>query len=553
MNKLIYAMHESCPLDILPLGWIVYVEELGSGSAPHPGLALTDRVRKPIIRGQYLFGNPGQCLPQPDELEGFVGRFISMVANTPACHHWLPGNEPNVAIEGHLSPEYVAKVYDKLRLLVHGLPGHEKDEVLLPAVGPWNATLGYGWIEYFERMIAACDDIDAFALHTYARSASPDEITSDARMGDPYQQYHSSFRTYWDWMEAIPLKYRNRSVYITEFDENDAWANRNTRIIQAAYEEIDHWNRVPGNQQIKCLALYRWPKRDKYFIEGLDNVIIDFLFAQEHDYRWKEPTNMALSNPTFNLPYITVPGHDNCRVAEGWTAWTKPHQPIDVDLGEEGSCSFPEYKPITMVDDPNRILEGDAAQCFFLTSKRMNAGVYQSVPVGTDNIVTFTAHVHTWCSDSGDYYTADGEMYARVLIDPLGGTDIEADGVIKSGWHRCRAEYDEIEVVAAAEANSVTVFIQFWNKWKMTHNDAYVGNTSLIVEGGVPPEPPEPPKPPSGDLIEELLSIAVDQEELALRIRVVLAQLGTSEPAVFQHIAAAQAELDAALQLRGGG
>ena len=554
MSKLIYAMHESCPLDVLPAGWVIYVEELGSGSAAHPGVTLTDDIRTPIIRVQYVFRQGGPCLPPPAELVGFLNRFVSMVQMTPRCHHWIVGNEPNIAMEGLLSPEYVAEVYSKARAYIHNLTGHEHDEVILPPIGPWNAEIGYYWVDYFERLISHCLDIDAFALHTYARSADPADITSDARMGDPgtvLWRYHSNFRTYRDWMEAIPQQYRNRSCYITEFDENDAWVNLNTGIVQAAYEEIDHWNRVPGNQQIKCLALYRWPPNDKYVIKGKQGVIDDFLAAQTHGYTWKETTNMALENPTFNLPYITVPGHDNCRVAAGWEAWAKNHQPIDVDLGEAGDCAYPEYKPITANVDPGRVIEGDAAQCWFLTSKRMNAGVYQRVPVGTGNVVTFSSYVHTWCSNSDDPYTADGEMYARVLIDPKGGIDIEAQGVVKSGWHRCRAEYDEIEVVAAAEANSVTVFVQFWNKWKMKHNDAYVGKATLVVEGGTPPDPPDPPDPPSGDLAEELLAIADAQDALASRIRGVAAELGTAGPAVFQHINAAYAELVAALALQG--
>lgn len=49
--------------------------------------------------------------------------------------------------------------------------------------------------------------------------------------------------------------------------------------------------------------------------------------------------------------------------------------------------------------------------------------------------------------------------------------------------------------MAVAEANSVTVFVQFWNKWRMKHNDAYVGKAELIVTGTQPPDPPDPPDP----------------------------------------------------------
>ena len=220
---------------------------------------------------------------------------------------------------------------------------------------------------------------------------------------------------------------------------------------------------------------------------------------------------MGLTNGGFELPYVVVPGHDNCRVAWDWQAWVKTTQPVDVDPGEAGDCAYPEYKPITNADDPGRVIEGEASQCWFLTSKRMNAGIMQRVAVGTGNTVLFRALVETWCSDSDDPYTADGEMYARLIIDPAGGYDPEALGVVRGDWHRARAQYDEIDVLAVAEANSVTVFVQFWNKWRMKHNDAYVGKAQLIVTGDPPVDPPEPPdNPPSGTLGDLLARLEAD-------------------------------------------
>ena len=57
--------------------------------------------------------------------------------------------------------------------------------------------------------------------------------------------------------------------------------------VQQAYGEIDEWNRQPGNQLIRCLALYRWPRIDKWFIDGKQGVIDDFLQALAREYRWR--------------------------------------------------------------------------------------------------------------------------------------------------------------------------------------------------------------------------------------------------------------------------
>jgi hypothetical protein len=139
-------------------------------------------------------------------------------------------------------------------------------------------------------MIAACTSIDGFALHTYGRGSDPASIVAEDRMGAPYQAYYSGFRTYRDWMHAIPEKYRRVPVYITETNQNGPWANANTGWVQAAYAEIDAWNHTPGNQQIRALVLYRWPKYDQWHIDGKTGVYDDFRAAVEHEYVWRDET-----------------------------------------------------------------------------------------------------------------------------------------------------------------------------------------------------------------------------------------------------------------------
>jgi hypothetical protein len=179
-----------------------------------------------------------------------------------------------------LTPEYVAQVYGMCRDIIAG-------EVILPPVAPWNDQIGYGWIEYFERMIAACSEIDAFALHTYSRGPDPASIISEDKMDAPYEMYYNGFRTYRDWLAAIPEQYRDRPVYVTETNQNDAWLDAPNEWVQTAYDEINAWNQIPSQQTIRALILYRWPYFDKYYIEGKTHVTADFQAAQRHGYKWK--------------------------------------------------------------------------------------------------------------------------------------------------------------------------------------------------------------------------------------------------------------------------
>ncbi len=46
---------------------------------------------------------------------------------------------------------------------------------------------------------------------------------------------------------------------------------------------------------MRALLLYRWPKRDRWHIEGKAGVIEDFQAALRNDYRWKEVDNQAVA------------------------------------------------------------------------------------------------------------------------------------------------------------------------------------------------------------------------------------------------------------------
>ncbi|HIC89624.1 MAG TPA: hypothetical protein EYP04_09515, partial [Anaerolineae bacterium] len=91
---------------------------------------------------------------------------------------------------------------------------------------------------------------------------------------------------YQDFMEAIPPNMHHLPVYITETNQHIPWRNQDSGWVRNAYADINWWNQQPGRQRIRALILYRWPKKDKWYIEGKWGVIEDFKQALDHEYRW---------------------------------------------------------------------------------------------------------------------------------------------------------------------------------------------------------------------------------------------------------------------------
>lgn len=194
-----------------------------------------------------------------------------------------------------ITPELYARCYRLCRDAIHRLPGHETDLVLVGAVAPWNTQTIYpgnpngDWVQYFQDILTILgpDGCDGFALHAYTHVASPALISSSAKMAPPFQNRHQQFRTYMDFMNAVPASMRHLAAFLTEVGQVQPWVDQNSGWVQAMYSEIDLWNRQPGAQQIRAAILYRWPALDRWHIEGKKGVIEDFQAALAYDYRWR--------------------------------------------------------------------------------------------------------------------------------------------------------------------------------------------------------------------------------------------------------------------------
>lgn len=286
-------------------GWVLVTEELGANRNDWSGRSyadLADAGYGVMVRLNHGYGEKG-TLPRSPYYADFAVRCGNFVERSAGCHIWIIANEPNLAVERpggpvngeRITPDMYIRAFRACRQEIRRRPGHAGDQVIPAAIGPWNVQTPYpanpsgDWIIYFRDMLVGLQgELDGIALHTYARDANPANIVSELKMGPPFQHRRSMFRTYIDFMEAIPTTLRHLPVYITETDQNIAWENVNRGWIQQAYAEIHRWNSDPTHQKIRSLILYRWEQHygDIWYIRGKNEVINDFRAALQRDYRW---------------------------------------------------------------------------------------------------------------------------------------------------------------------------------------------------------------------------------------------------------------------------
>lgn len=341
-SEYLYGLHDPGGESIMAeggcKGWVLFSEALGSDpNESYRGnyTAYRDAGYGVMVRLNNGYYGPG-TLPHSSQYENFARRCAAFVAGSPGAHIWIIGNEMNMLAERPgaqidwsrglargagseeaptprelrqllsvfapgtrggsqvinpgetITPEMYARCYTLCRNAIHNIPGHADDLVIVGAVAPWNDNTG-DWIAYFQAILTllGAQGCDGIAIHTYSHGANPDLIHDESKMGAPYERYHYNFRTYQDFMHAIPTTMRHLPVYITETDQDRDWEDRgDSTWIERAYGEIDWWNRQ-ARQQIRALILYRWETHDRYHIRNKGGIINDFRRALQQGYRWQ--------------------------------------------------------------------------------------------------------------------------------------------------------------------------------------------------------------------------------------------------------------------------
>ncbi len=252
-------------------GWVLALTDLGANPASVPSVDysyLSNQGLGVIVRLNHGYGSTG-TLPPPPLYPQFAETCAAFVARSSGCHRWIIGNEPNHEQEWPngqpISPDMYARAYQLCRDAIRRVSGHEHDQVLVAGPAPWNPRLG-DWVLYFSNQLAPLPvgGCDGFALHTYTHNLDVNQIRGDWYFDAPgFQHRRNEFRTYRDFMQAIPPRFKGLPVYITEADATtpgEGWGSgQNVGWVRAAYDEIATWNSNPSNQPIQALLLYRWP------------------------------------------------------------------------------------------------------------------------------------------------------------------------------------------------------------------------------------------------------------------------------------------------------
>lgn len=320
-------------------GWVLFTEALGND----PNDQRTGNYSKWADQGYGIIVRlnngyePNGTIPFSNRYAEFAARCANFVRSSAGCHIWIIGNEMNIPVERPgvqydrsqnpprlaqagevILPGLYANCFRRCRDAIRAVPGHTQDQVVVGAVAPWNNQTAYDgnlngdWIQYFQDVLTLLspDKCDGISIHTYTHGSDPKLIYTDAFMNPPFQKRQYNFRTYQDFMNAIPRSMRSLPVYLTETDQDDAWANTNNGWVKRAYGEIDWWNKQPGNQVIRAVILYRWPKVDKWAIDGKAGVIEDFKEAMQYRYNWEtvlQAKTGTVAQPEKPTPDVTTP------------------------------------------------------------------------------------------------------------------------------------------------------------------------------------------------------------------------------------------------------
>jgi len=304
-------------------GWVLFTEAVGAD--PHHGgghdyTSWSHSGYGVIVRLNHGY-EPGGTLPVRAKYADFARACARYVRNSQGCRIWIIGNEQNNVREHpggaehpveHITPQMYAEAFNLARRRIKEV---QPEAIVTPgAVDPYNT---YPWkllgnrrnrpLEYFKEMLDCIYDLDGIALHTYTHWMDVGLITRKTVFTDEFLQpgtpreHYYDFQAYRAFAEAIPEKWRDRPIYITESNhwlalehqprnQDEAgkvgWVDKDKGWVQAAYAEMHRWNSTPHAQQIHCLLLYRWTG-DAWAIERLGGVHKDFKKALGHDYRWR--------------------------------------------------------------------------------------------------------------------------------------------------------------------------------------------------------------------------------------------------------------------------
>jgi hypothetical protein len=290
------------------MGWLLDSVDLSAQTGTDytrlasAGLGVLVRLNSSLTSG---------TIPPSDQYDAFAAQCASYVGNSPGARVWIIGNEMNNEAERPvlpdnsretITPELYALCFFKCRDAIKNIPGHADDLVFIGAPAPCNTDTG-DWVRYLTDILVLLDsEVDGITLHCRTHDFRVEQITSDVVADPPHNQYHCDFRTYRDFLNAIPPPFRSLPVLITEAMPTEGWGNANIGWIQSAYREIAEWNSDPTHQAVQALVLYRWQATaysPQWSIQEKLELQDDLASAFEEGYhvRWSPPEAAPVEPP----------------------------------------------------------------------------------------------------------------------------------------------------------------------------------------------------------------------------------------------------------------
>lgn len=296
----LYAIHdpggEHLIVEAGKTGYVVFTEDVQQSQAGDYR-AYRDQGIIPIVRLNWGYGSTG-TIPRPDQYDAYAAACKRFVSSSKGAFIWIIGNETNHRNEWPdgkpIYPQEYARCYIKARDAIKSFDPRFK---VGPApTAPYDNTLKYpgnengDWVTHFRHILEEIVKINKYAvdfipMHAYTHGSDPSLITSEAKMGPPFQNRHYNFLVYREFLWVVPRALKSVPVFITETDQIDPWDDRNTGWVKRMYEEIYAWNMIFGVQQIYAVALYRWPNIDQWGWETKEGVKTDFREAVARGYK----------------------------------------------------------------------------------------------------------------------------------------------------------------------------------------------------------------------------------------------------------------------------
>lgn len=310
-------------------GWTIVTEEVGLNTQARGG----DYTSPYGIVVRINTSHQGQgTIPLPHQYEEGAAAMASFIASSQGVEYWAIGNEFNHEGERPqgvvISPENYCQFYEMAYAMIMRV---KPDAKIMPgALAPYHAA-PTDWLEYARYVYGRlAGKYQAVNIHAYARSARPEDIPSEEKMGPPLETQYKGFRTFEDLLGVIPIGQRHLPALITEFNiVPGPWPNQNTGVIRAMYDYVNHWNNTPGTQKVIASLCFRFKSGLNHPIDwGMEdkpNLLQDFAQAASIGYmspreEQEEPVKVFIPGVGTGTPaHPAPPGKQERSLAPGIT------------------------------------------------------------------------------------------------------------------------------------------------------------------------------------------------------------------------------------------